>query len=91
MDPDDRQSRSVLVSHVGRLGDAVWQSDPERALALYDRAFSTAKGLASNEQLKTFEDTYVVSVSRPLMKLGRLAEARKALVELLRSAESDTT
>jgi hypothetical protein len=45
----------------------------------------------SNEQFKTFEDAYVVSISRPLMKLGRLAEARRDVQDLHASRPGDLT
>jgi tetratricopeptide (TPR) repeat protein len=91
LDPHDRGARFPLAGRLGRLGDAVWRSDPKRALALYERALGTARELVSKEQYQIIEDSYLVAISRPLMKLGRLAEARKALAELLRSAERDTT
>lgn len=78
-DDHDRQAQFNLAARYGKLGDAVWQATPERALELYERALETARTLASKEQLAILEDSYQVAVSRPLIALGRLAEARAAL------------
>jgi tetratricopeptide (TPR) repeat protein len=88
LDPHDRKARYDLVGYVGRLGDAVRQSDPKRALALYERALSLSKELASKEQYQNLQDAYLIAVSLPLIQLGRLAEARKALADKLRRSES---
>jgi hypothetical protein len=71
------------------LADAVWKEDPKRALTLWERGLGLAKSLPSKEQYVLFEDYYLGAVSRPLIKLGRLAEARKALSEELRRLDSD--
>jgi len=89
LDPHDRQARFYLAAHYGKLGDAVWKADPQRALALYDRAFATAQTLASKEQLEMLRDAYLEAISRPLIRLGRTAEARKALTEELQRAKTD--
>jgi non-specific serine/threonine protein kinase/serine/threonine-protein kinase len=91
LDLHDRQARADLALNLGRLGDAVWREDPKRALALYERSLATAKTLVSKEQYKNVEEPYLVSISLPLIQLGRLLEARKALAEELRSSESDTS
>jgi tetratricopeptide (TPR) repeat protein len=91
LDPHDRQARSDLAFHLGRLGDAVWQSDPKRALELYKRVLGMAKELASKEQYQNFEDAYLAAIIRPLIQLGRLAEARKALTEELQRSEAPKT
>ncbi len=82
VDPNDREARFDLASHYGKLGDVVWQSDPPRALQLYDRALSTAKALVSKERFDTLQQSYLLAICRPLIQLGRYADARKALAEL---------
>ncbi|HTS76974.1 MAG TPA: serine/threonine-protein kinase [Bryobacteraceae bacterium] len=75
LDDHDRQSRFNLASYYGRLGSALWKDDPQRALALFERALTTAKALASKEQFETLKDMYLMAVGRPLIQLGRTAEA----------------
>jgi len=89
LDKNDRGARFDLANCYGKLGDAVWKTDPKRALRLYDQALSIAKALASKEQLDRLRDSYLMSISRPLIQLGRTAEARKALTEELQRSETD--
>jgi len=89
LDANDRRAQFALAAQSGKLGDAVWQADPKRALVLYDRALATAKTLASKEQLEILRGSYLVAISRPLIRLGRTAEARTALTEALESAKTD--
>ena len=91
LDDRDRQARFDLAASYGKLGDAIWESDPKRALALYDRALETAKALASKEQLEILKDSYLEAISRPLMQLHRFDEARSALREALARATTDAT
>jgi eukaryotic-like serine/threonine-protein kinase len=91
LDDHDRQVRFDLAASYGKLGDAVWESDPKRALDLYDRALGTAKTLASKEQLEILKDSYLQAISRPLIALHRLGEAQNALGETLKRAKTDST
>jgi tetratricopeptide (TPR) repeat protein len=83
-DPQDRQIRFDLAGGYGKLGDAVWRDDPRQALELYERALTTTKALVSKEQAALVRDSYLNAISRPLIQLGRTAEARRALTELLK-------
>jgi tetratricopeptide (TPR) repeat protein len=89
LDDHDRQARFDLAARCGKLGDALWSTDPERALALYERALATAKTLASKEQLEIVHDSYLIAISRPLIRLGRTAAARRALTEALERGKTD--
>jgi len=89
LDAHDRQARFDLAARCGKLGDAIWQSDPKRALELYDRALATARELASKAQFELLLDSYQIAICRPLIQLGRLAEARRVLTEELRRAKTD--
>ena len=89
LDDHDRQARFDLAARFGKLGDAVWRSDPERALNLYKQALATAQTLASKEQLEILHDSYISAILRPLIKLGRTAEARRALSEADESDKVD--
>ena len=89
LDDHDRQVRFDLAASYGKLGDAVWESDPRRAISLYDRARATARTLASKEQLEILEDSYLQAISRPLLALGRLKEAHAALADVLQRARTD--
>jgi eukaryotic-like serine/threonine-protein kinase len=91
LDDHDRQVRFDLAASYGKLGDAVWESDPKRALNLYDRALGTAKTLASKEQLEILRDSYLQAISRPLIELHRFGEARSALSESLERGKTDAT
>jgi tetratricopeptide (TPR) repeat protein len=88
-DPQDRQARFNLAARYGKLGDAVWRSDPKRAIDLYDRALATAQALASKEQVTIFRVAYLQAITRPLIQLGRTAEARRALSELWQVASTE--
>ena len=77
-DPNDRNARYQLALRNGKLGDVLSASDPKRALALYERAMTTAQALASKEQIKDIRSSYLSAICRPLPHLGRFAEARKA-------------
>jgi tetratricopeptide (TPR) repeat protein len=89
LDEHDRQARFDLSARYGKLGDAVWAADPKRALDLYERALATAKTLVSREQFEILRGSYLTAISRPLIQLRRLAEARKALTEALDRARAD--
>jgi len=82
-DPKDRQIRFDLAGRYGKLADAVWQADPQRALNFYSKAMATAAELVSKDRLSTLQDAYWNSISRPLLLLGRTAEARRALTDAL--------
>jgi tetratricopeptide (TPR) repeat protein len=91
LDDHDRQARFDVAARFGKLGDALWSTDPERALVLYERALTTAKTLASKEQVEMLRGSYLMAVSRPLIQLGRLAEARTALTELFGMVKTDAS
>jgi tetratricopeptide (TPR) repeat protein len=80
-DSEDRQARFEMASRFGKLGDSIWRSDPKRALALYDRALALARTLVSPQQLQDLRGSYLMAICRPLVKLGRVSEARKAFNE----------
>jgi hypothetical protein len=92
-DAQDRQARFDLAGRYGKLGDVVWTSDPRLALDLYERALATAQSLASKEQVTILRASYLIAITRPLVRLGRTAEARRALNELskLESGEPPAT
>jgi len=83
-DPQDRQARFDLAARYGRLGDVVWRDDPRQALELYERALTTAKALVSKEQAALLRESYLNAIARPLIRLGRTVEDRRALAELLK-------
>jgi tetratricopeptide (TPR) repeat protein len=90
-DDHDRQVRFDLAASYGKLGDAVWESDPKRALDLYERALGTARTLASKEQLEILRHSYLQAISRPLIQLGRYADAHRALAEALEISKADAS
>jgi len=89
LDARDRQARFDLAARCGKLGDTIWQSNPKRALELYERALATARDLTSKEQFEILQGAYLIAIARPLIRLGRLADARKALTESLHLAKVD--
>ena len=92
-DPHNRAVHFDLAARYGKLGDAVWRSNPKRALELYERALNTAQALVSKEQVKILRASYLAAITRPLIQLGRTVEARRALNELSKeeSAEPPST
>jgi eukaryotic-like serine/threonine-protein kinase len=89
LDDHDRQAHFDLAARYGKLGDAVWMTDPKRAIDLYDHALAAAQTLVSKEQYIIFQNAYEVAVSRPLIQLHRLAEARKVLNKALEVGRAD--
>jgi tetratricopeptide (TPR) repeat protein len=89
LDDRDRQAHFDLAARYGKLGDAVWMTNPQRAIDLYDNAIATAKTLVSKEQYQIFEWAYSIAISRPLILLHRFTEARKALGPALEAARAD--
>ena len=87
-DANDRQARFDLAARYGKLGDAIWRTNPTHALDLYERALATATTLVSKEQLEIFRDSYRIAISRPLIQLHRTAEARQALTQSLEAAKA---
>ena len=88
-DPNDRQAHFDAAANYGKLGDAIWRVDPRRALDLYERALRTAQKLVSKEQYDDLLSAYRTAIIRPLISLGRTAEARKAWSEVLQQAAAD--
>ncbi len=88
-DKQDRQTLFDLAGRYGKLGDVVWKSDPKRALDLYERALKTAEALVSKETISAIRAAYLKSISRPLLALNRNAEARRALVEVMKMEQAD--
>lgn len=89
LDKADNGARFALANLYGKLGDATWKENPQKALALYDRALALARASVSKEQFDQVWDSYLTSSSRPLIQLGRTAEARKNLAEELQRSKTD--
>jgi tetratricopeptide (TPR) repeat protein len=89
LDANDRQARFDLAARCGKLGDVVWQSDPRRALDLYEQALKIARALVSQEQFDIFQSAYEGAISRPLIQLGRFAEARRVASKNLEIAKQE--
>jgi tetratricopeptide (TPR) repeat protein len=90
LDANDRQARFDLAARYGKLGDAIWRTDPKRALDLYARALATAETLVSKEQLEIFRASYRIAITRPLILLHRTAEARQTLTQALEEAKPNS-
>jgi tetratricopeptide (TPR) repeat protein len=89
LDPKNQEARDNLAIALGEIGNVVWKEDPKRALTFYERSLATAKSLASKEKFLMIEDAILAEISRPLIQLGRLAQARKALSEEMRRSASN--
>ena len=78
-DPDDYTSRSY-VSMAGReLGDILRESDPARALAVYDHARRRVGEIKANAQSRHDEVWLLTGSAYALRRLGRTAEARQRI------------
>jgi tetratricopeptide (TPR) repeat protein len=87
-DPDDHFSRSY-VSMAGReLGDILRDSDPARALAVYDRAARRMAEVKNNKKARREEIWLLTGSAYALRKLGRAGEAEARLDKAL--AQLDT-
>ena len=90
LDEHDQGALLDLANRYGKLGDALWKTDPRRALALHERALATAQALASKELLESMRDASRLSSIRPLVEVGRTGDARKALTEALQRAKTNS-
>lgn len=82
-DPDDHFSRSY-VSMAGReLGDILRDSNPSRALAVYDRAARRMAEVKNNRKARREEIWLLTGSAYALRKLGRSGEAKARLDKAL--------
>jgi tetratricopeptide (TPR) repeat protein len=88
-DPHDSTSRDRTATAGRELGDILRHHDPQRALAIYDRAIQREREQQASARTRREEARLLARSSYPLRSLGRSAEARAridASFELLRSA-----
>jgi tetratricopeptide (TPR) repeat protein len=90
LDEHDQGALLDLANRYGKLGDALWKLDPKRSLALHERALATAQALAAKELFESTRDASRLAIIRPLVELGRTAEARKAFTEALQRAKTNS-
>jgi tetratricopeptide (TPR) repeat protein len=89
IDPQDDGARFDLSNRYGKLADALWSTQPERAYELHKRSLDVAQGLASKEQLRIIDDAFYIASSKPLIRLGRTADARRTLTEALKRVKTN--
>jgi tetratricopeptide (TPR) repeat protein len=79
-DPNDASSRVLFKSSGRELGDILRWRDPERALAVYDRALSRLGEIKNkNQQSRLGEAELMASSSYALRRLHRDAEANRRI------------
>jgi tetratricopeptide (TPR) repeat protein len=78
-DPNDSNSRGPLAAGEIRLAAILRDSDPERALATYRHALLRLAEDKSNSRARRDEVRALCGSTYPLRRLGRVAEARRAL------------
>jgi len=89
IDPHDDGARFDLYNRYGKLADALWSIEPARAYALYHRSFDLGKTLTSKVQVQILDDAFYLAASKPLIRLGRTAEARQILTEGLKRVKTN--
>jgi tRNA A-37 threonylcarbamoyl transferase component Bud32/tetratricopeptide (TPR) repeat protein len=88
-DPNDSTSRDRAATAGRELGDILRHHDPQRALAIYDRAIQREREQQASARTRREEAHLLARSSYPLRSLGRGREARAridASFELLRTA-----
>ncbi|HLK49114.1 MAG TPA: serine/threonine-protein kinase [Bryobacteraceae bacterium] len=78
-DPQEQSSRGILSMAAISLGDIMRQSDPARALAVYDHALRHTAEVADNVNIRRYEVNLLAGSSYALRRLGRSREARLRL------------
>jgi hypothetical protein len=78
-DAHDSDSRRRVASAGLRLAAVVRQSEPRRALEIYDEIVARVAEVKNNTQARRNEARALAASTYPLRKLGRSAEARKRL------------
>jgi serine/threonine protein kinase len=87
-DPHDNTSRDRVATAARQLGDIIRHRDPQKALAIYDRAIQRQREQTSNARARRAEALLLARSSYPLRSAGRCKEARAridAAFELLRA------
>jgi tetratricopeptide (TPR) repeat protein len=78
-DPKDAASRGRLATASRELGDLLKESDPERALAVYDNALKRLDDTPKTTKSQRTRAELLAKSSDPLRRLGRGEEAGKRL------------
>jgi tetratricopeptide (TPR) repeat protein len=89
-DPNDATSRDREATAAWQLGDVLWRSDAEKALAVFDRAILRERELTGNVKARREEARLLGRSSYPLRKLGRQQEAKQRIdsaFDLLRATK----
>jgi tetratricopeptide (TPR) repeat protein/predicted Ser/Thr protein kinase len=90
-DPNEATSRSRLALAGTELGNVLTETDPSRALAVYDHVLVRLAEVKKNAKARRDEVNALASSTYALRKLGRNAEARQRLnraFELLRQMKA---
>jgi serine/threonine protein kinase/tetratricopeptide (TPR) repeat protein len=78
-DPKDAASRGRLVTASRELGDLLKESDPQRALAVYDNALQRLEDTPKTTKSQRMRAELLAKSTYPLRKLGQEREAGKRL------------
>jgi tetratricopeptide (TPR) repeat protein len=78
-DPNDQMSRSRVANAGISMAGILRNSDPSRALEVYDHTFRHVAEIKNNSSFRRFEVTVLAGSSYALRKLGRAGEARRRL------------
>jgi serine/threonine protein kinase/tetratricopeptide (TPR) repeat protein len=82
-DPNDATIRDRVATAARQLADIVRHRDPERALAIYDRAIQRQREVQNNASARRQEARLLANSSYPLRSLGRIQEAQKRIDQSL--------
>jgi tetratricopeptide (TPR) repeat protein len=78
-DPNDASSRGHLAYAGNRLAGVLRDSDPQRALAIYDHTVLRLGEIQSNRKARRDEVKSLAGSTYPLRSLGRVSEAKQRL------------
>lgn len=78
-DPRDQSSRGMLSMAGLTLADLLRQSDPKRALDIYDHMLRHLAEIQNNPSFRRFEVSALAGSSYPLRTMGRAADAKQRL------------
>ncbi len=78
-DPNDQNSRGRISVAGISAGEVLRDSDPKRALEIYDHLLRHASEIGNNPSFRRFEVAALAGSSYPLRKLGKNGEAKRRL------------
>ena len=78
-DPQDNHSRGLIADSSREIGDILSRRNPQKALAIYDRALARIRETAANARAQREEADLLASSSYPARRIHGIADARQRI------------